>query len=151
MYMFTHTHMGIHMHILDIKTLINELKTVIDKYSEIGIQLGLKLEKIQEIEYKYPGNTERRFTEVLNFWLGGNTTVLVRWESIVDVLNNVEKKVLAKQIHTTYCVASKDEADSKLVAQGKKLLLWTMPVYTGRFERAMTYIHSTCIHMHTYK
>lgn len=102
--------------------LTNELKTVKVKYSEIGIQLGLKLEKIREIELDH-STTDRRFTEVLNFWLEGNTAMVVSWKTIVDALKNMDKAELATHLHKSYCHPTGDTQNKGIIIRGGGLYI----------------------------
>jgi hypothetical protein len=83
--------------VLDLKTVTNELGSVMAKYYSIGVQLGVPETKIEEIEMNY-GTADRRFSEVIKFWLRGNTLVAVSWKSLVEVLESpfVGEKGLAK-------------------------------------------------------
>ena len=77
----------------------NELCSVIDKWFQIGVQLGLDETKLNQIEADHH-NVDRRFSEVINFWLNGNTQVTVSWKSLVEVLESpfVNKKGLASRL-----------------------------------------------------
>ena len=52
------------------------------KWYRIGVQLGIDEAKLKEIENDYP-STDRRFSEVISFWLDGNTAVSVSWTSLI--------------------------------------------------------------------
>jgi hypothetical protein len=69
------------------------------KYYSIGIQLGVPEAKIKEIEMNY-GTADRRFSEVIKFWLRGNTPVAVSWKSLIEVLESpfVGEKGLARRL-----------------------------------------------------
>jgi hypothetical protein len=84
---------------LDLKTVTNELGSVMAKYYSIGVQLGVPETKIEEIEMNHP-TTDRRFSEVIKYWLRGNTSVAVSWESLVEVLGLlfVGEKGLARRL-----------------------------------------------------
>jgi hypothetical protein len=70
-----------------------------DKYYHIGVQLGVHQDKLKEIEMDYR-TADRRFVEVISFWLQGNTPVAVSWESLVEVLEQpfVSEKGLAMRL-----------------------------------------------------
>jgi hypothetical protein len=70
---------------LDLKSVTNELGSVMAKYYSIGVQLGVPETKIEEIEMDYQ-KADRRFSEVIKFWLRGNTRVAASWKSLVKVL-----------------------------------------------------------------
>ena len=67
------------------------------KWFPIGVQLGIDQAKLQEIETNYR-TADRCLSEVINFWLKGNTPVAVRWKSLVEVLESpfVSEKGLAR-------------------------------------------------------
>ena len=72
---------------------------MIDKWYEIGVQLGVSESKLRQIEADHT-TVGRRFSEVINFWLKGNTQVATNWESLVIVLESsfVDEKGLAKKL-----------------------------------------------------
>ena len=77
----------------------NELGSVMAKWFSIGVQLGIDPAKLQEIETNYR-TADRCFSEVINFWLKGNTPVAVSWISLVGVLKSpfVNEKGLARRL-----------------------------------------------------
>ena len=84
---------------LDLRNVTNELGSVKAKWHIIGVQLGIDPAKLEEIEYNYQ-TADRRFSEVINFWLRGNTRVAMSWESLVEVLESpsVDEKGLAMRL-----------------------------------------------------
>jgi hypothetical protein len=72
---------------------------VIDKWFQIGVQLGVNESKLRQIETDYQ-ILDRRFSEMISFWLSGNTLVAVTWMSLVQVLESrfVNEKGLANQL-----------------------------------------------------
>jgi hypothetical protein len=72
---------------------------VIDKWFRIGIQLGLSESTLRQIRADYD-TVDMRFSEVISFWLNGNTQVAVSWESLVEVLESpfVGEKGLASRL-----------------------------------------------------
>ena len=84
---------------LDLRNITNELCSVIDKWFRIGIQLGLSESKLRQIGADYH-TVDMRFTEVISFWLSGNTPVSVSWESLVKILEQpyVGEKGLAGRL-----------------------------------------------------
>ena len=77
----------------------NELCSVIDKWFRIGVQLGLDETKLNQIEADHR-NVDRRFSEVISFWLNKNTQGPVSWRSLVEVLESpfVNEKGLARRL-----------------------------------------------------
>ena len=79
----------------------SELSEVSDKYSQIGIQLGISLNKINEFERE-----RDPLAAIVNFWLRGNVeSVPVSWKSIVEALKSkhVGETGLANTISKKYC------------------------------------------------
>ena len=80
-------------------SITNELGSVIDKWFLIGIRLGVSEAKLRQIEANYH-TVERCFSEMISFWLNGNTRVAVSWRSLIDALESqfVNEKGLANQL-----------------------------------------------------
>ena len=55
------------------------------KWYRIGVQLGVDEAKLEEIENNYQ-TADRRFSEVIKFWLRGNASAAVSWKSLVEIL-----------------------------------------------------------------
>ena len=83
---------------------------MIDKWFQIGIQLGLSESKLCQIESNYH-DVERCFLEVISFWLNGNTQVAVSWNSLIDVLESpfVNEKGLADKLREKSGLEDHDE------------------------------------------
>ena len=81
------------------QSVTNELVSVMAKWYRIGVQLGVNDAKLEEIENNYQ-TTDRRFPEVIKFWLRGNASAAVSWESLVEVLEQpyVGEKGLAMRL-----------------------------------------------------
>ena len=85
--------------VLELRSVTNELVSVTAKWHCIGVQLGVDPAKLEEIENNYQ-TADRRFSEVIKFWLRGNTSAAVSWESLVEVLEqpSVGEKGLAMRL-----------------------------------------------------
>ena len=70
---------------------------MIDKWFRIGVQLGIAETMLNQIEADHR-NVDRCFSEVISFWLKGNTPIAVGWKSLVEVLESpfVSEKGLAR-------------------------------------------------------
>ena len=70
-----------------------------NKWFQIGVQLGINETNLHQIEADYH-TVDRRFSEMISFWLNGNTQVPITWKSLIEVLESrfVNKKGLAKKI-----------------------------------------------------
>lgn len=88
---------------LNLKNLTTELSSVKEKWHEIGIQLSIELSDLNTIEEQH-SRIERRFSEMLAFWLDRNTKTPVCWESILGALKSptVNKRWLAEKLHKKF-------------------------------------------------
>lgn len=89
-----------------LRTVCQELGKVQHKAYQIGIQLGIPCEKMQEF-IKHEGET---LSLAIHYWLSGNVPeVPVTWKFLADTLVSayVGEKGLAKDISTKYCDNSK--------------------------------------------
>ncbi len=87
---------------MNLPTIRNELGTVLDKTSQIGVQLGLLPHKIREFQKK-----DDPMGLIIEFWLGGNVEgVTPSWQSIVTALksDHVGEIGLGNRIHERYCL-----------------------------------------------
>ena len=91
--------------VLDLRSVTNELGSVMDKWFQIGVQLGLSETKLHQIESNHR-TADRCFSEVVIFWLKGNTQVAVTWKSLVEVLESsfINERGLAKRLREKYGV-----------------------------------------------
>ena len=92
---------------LDLRKVINELGSVASKWFQIGIQLGVSETRLHQIEADHR-TADRCFSEVIIFWLNGNTNTDVNWESLIGALKAsvVNEKGLAKSLIQKYGVAT---------------------------------------------
>ena len=88
-----------HVAVIDLRSIRNELRSVLIKWYEIGAQLGVNGAKLREIQIDCH-TVERCFSEMISFWFKGNTEVAVTWKSIIDALESpfVNEKHLANQL-----------------------------------------------------
>ena len=79
--------------------MINELGPMVCKWFHMGVQLGLSVSELHQIESDHH-TADRRFSEVINFWLKGNTQVAVTWQSLIKALgsSSINEKGLAKRL-----------------------------------------------------
>ena len=89
---------------IDERILLSELAKVQTKWFEIGIQLGIKRNKLETFKCDHP-STSRCLMATVSYWLDGNTNIPVSWKSVVTVLNDpfVDESGIAKQIQEKYC------------------------------------------------
>ena len=72
---------------------------MIDKWYQIGVQLGVSEANLRQIEANYH-TVDRCFSEMISFWLSGNTQVAVTWMSLIEGLESplVNKVGLANKL-----------------------------------------------------
>ena len=85
---------------LDIKILTHELKDVTTDWFQLGVQLGVKPAKLQQICQDCGGKTEQCNTEMLNCWLQGDLEA--SWGKVVEALQRRDHFVLAQQLQRKY-------------------------------------------------
>ena len=61
---------------------MNELAKVSHEARKIGIQLGIPNHKIRQFEK----DNNNSFSDIMDYWLKGNTEVPTTWKSIVNAL-----------------------------------------------------------------
>ena len=83
---------------------------MIDKWFQIGVQLGISESKLRQIESNHR-TVERCFSEMISFWLNENTQVAVSWNSLVDILESpfVNEKGLANKLREKTGLIINDE------------------------------------------
>jgi hypothetical protein len=113
-----------------LRSITNELGSVIDKWFQIGVQLGVSESKLRQIRADCD-TVHMCFTEVISFWLNGNTQVAVSWKSIIDILESqfVGEKGLANKL--------REKAGRK--CDDKK----EAPLSTGTYNVLSRYHHPT--------
>ena len=84
---------------LGLRSITSEFGSVIDKWFQIGVQLGISESKLRQIESNHY-TVEICFSEMIGFWLNGNTQVPVTWNSLIDILESpfINEKGLANKL-----------------------------------------------------
>ena len=84
---------------LDLQNVANELVFVTARWYPIGVQLGINPGKLDVFKHDHQ-TADRCFSEVIKFWLRGNASAAVSWESLVEVLEkpSVGEKGLARRL-----------------------------------------------------
>jgi hypothetical protein len=87
---------------LTIKNLINELNTVVLKWLEIGIQLGIEFRILKSFELQHNKDPRRCLSEMLQYWLDGKACERsrVNWETIIEALESpsINEEAVARQL-----------------------------------------------------
>jgi len=84
---------------LDIRILTHELKDVTEWF-QLGGQLGVRYDKLKQIEKDCNHETERCKTEMLNCWLQGDLEA--SWDRMVEAVQRMDRVVLAQQLRKKY-------------------------------------------------
>lgn len=86
--------------------MVNGVIDAVDKWHNIGIQLGLHEEDLRLIERRYSRQTDR-FREMVREWL---TTGNATWSAMVDALDSrvVGEHFLAERLKNEYCSIAQD-------------------------------------------
>ena len=102
-----------HVAVIDLRSIRNELRSVLIKWYEIGAQLGVNGAKLREIQIDCH-TVERCFSEMISFWFKGNTEVAVTWKSIIDALESpfVNEKHLANQLREKVALKLDDKKEA---------------------------------------
>ena len=111
----------------DLAKIIEDVHDAVDKWHNIGIQLGLHESELKSIESNYPRQTDR-LREMICKWLQNKTAT---WGKMVSALKSrtVQEGYLAEQLESKYCVPmqritmtttkiskSSEASESKLIA-----------------------------------
>jgi hypothetical protein len=84
--------------------LVDDLVAVVDKWYLIGIKLEIKPSVLKVFEKQYNNDPRRCLTEMLQYWLDGNTdspACVLKWETIIAVLRSplIDEAGLAERIY----------------------------------------------------
>ena len=90
---FVHTYFSVS---LDLKTICDELTSVTSKSCQIGVHLGVPVDKLKLFE-----KDTDPLSSVITYWLCEG--VAISWMSLVDALESVDEKGLAEIIRKKYC------------------------------------------------
>ena len=93
--------MSEHVQPLDHRVLVQELNSV--QWDTLGINLGLSVEEIQEIELDHQ-TTSRRRSEMINKWL--KKELNPTWLMVVDALEKMLENRLANRLRNAHVAAS---------------------------------------------
>ena len=91
----------VHFIIGFLRSLLQDLRSVEEKYATIGVELELGLSQIHLLESKYQDDKRKIFTEVLHCWLDNYS----RDDYIQDLcgaLKAVDETSIAEEIHAKY-------------------------------------------------
>ena len=89
----------------DLAKIIEDIHDAVDKWHNIGIQLGLHESDLKSIESNYPRQNDR-LREMICKWL---QTKAANWQKMVLALKSrtVGEAYLAEQLETKYCESAK--------------------------------------------
>ena len=88
----------------DLKTLVNELFEVRDKWYHLGVQLNMRPSDLKAIRTQYHNDPDDCLLEMLSQWLS-ITTPPPTWQTVVDALYcpAILKPLLAETISEKFC------------------------------------------------
>ena len=66
----------------------------------LGLQLGLGLPELKQLQMDYPGDAQRCKTEVLDWWLRNSREC--SWETLAEALKTMEYEVLAENLRRKF-------------------------------------------------
>lgn len=84
---------------LNAKNLASELKYVANWY-QLGIKLGLRPDRLRQIEMEHPGDIERYQLELVDLWL--QNTPCASWRQIITALRELGELTTADRIEQEY-------------------------------------------------
>ena len=73
----------------ELKEVVHALDPIADKYFEVGVQLGLKVELIRRIEGEHPSHT-RRLCEIIDWWQKNNSSECCTWSTLAEAVKRVK-------------------------------------------------------------
>ena len=89
----------------DLKTLMNELFEVRDKWYHLGVQLSMRTSDLKAIRTQYHNDPDDCLLEMLSQWLS-ITTPPPTWQIVVDVLCStaISRPLVAQAISKKHCM-----------------------------------------------
>ena len=80
------------------KTLIIRTKSVQNKWIELGMALGVPIEKLERINDKHRDNPFNGLVRVYRYWLADGNQLMPTWEKLVNALYEVNEYSLAASV-----------------------------------------------------
>ena len=95
---------------------INVPQEVSTKYTQFGILLleDTNGDRVRNMEHKHRGDVEQINLEILWEWVSGRGKQPVTWETLTEVLRDVELSVLARDIEEVTLLSDSELSDSEL-------------------------------------
>ena len=82
---------------MGIKDLIHHLEDIVKNWLQLGMELGLPVSKLEEIEYNNPSNVLRCKRLMLQEWQR-RPTLKPSWYTLVDALCSIKENTAADKI-----------------------------------------------------
>lgn len=70
----------------------------IDKWKQVCTHLGIESPRVTGFERSHPNDTSQAFFQSLAFWLQGNAEGPITWKTLLEALEDAEKKQLAEDL-----------------------------------------------------
>ena len=86
-----------HLFPMDIKDLMHHLESIVKNWFQLGMELGLPVSKLEEIEYNNPSNVLRCKRLILQEWQR-RPTLKPSWCTLVDALCSIKENTAADKI-----------------------------------------------------
>ena len=86
-----------HLFPMGIKDLMHHLEDIVKNWFQLGMQLGLPMSKLEEIEYNNPSNVLRCKRLMLQEWQR-RPTLKPSWCTLVDALCSIKENTTADKI-----------------------------------------------------
>lgn len=85
-----------------IKDLMKELNAIASNWQNFGVMLEVDSRKMNSVAADYPWSCEDCLREMLRIWLK-NVDPPPSWSAVVDALENIDERRLAKEIRDRWC------------------------------------------------
>ena len=121
---------------MGIKDLMHHLERIVKNWFQLGMELGLPVSKLEEIEYNNPSNVLRCKRLMLQEWQR-QPTLKPSWYTLVDALCSIKENTTADKISQQF---------SKLHFSSSQISLGLRPntnPSAGRFQHPMQYTGSS--------
>ena len=83
---------------LQLKTLIIRTKSVVNKWIELGMALGVPIEKLERINDKHRDNPFNGLVRVYRYWLADKNSLMPTWRKLINALYEIDEYSLAASV-----------------------------------------------------
>lgn len=86
----------------ELRDLMKELKVIASNWHNFGVMLEVNSRQLASVAADYPRSCEDCLREMLKIWLK-NVDPPPSWSAVVDALENIDERRLAKEIRDRWC------------------------------------------------